>query len=148
MPLRGAEAEGEQERILVLALNPRRAFDDSYRGFVEIIQGQLLSAISMANAYETEQRRLESLKELDRVKVAFFQNISHEFRTPLTLLLGPVERLLSDEQHPLIEEHREDVKMISRNAARLLRLVNSLLDFSRVEAGRVKRILRPWTLRP
>src|SRR4029079_16852683 len=70
-------------------------------------------------------------------KTTFFSNVSHEFRTPLTLLIGPIEDSLADPAEPLPRAHRERLEGAHRNALRLLRLVNSLLDFSRIEAGRV-----------
>jgi len=75
------------------------------------------------------------LGELDTAKMAFFSNVSHEFRTPLTLLLGPLENALT-RQPPL--PTAEEVASMHRNALRLLRLVNSLLDFSRIEGGRLR----------
>lgn len=80
----------------------------------------------------------DKLKEMDRLKTDFFSNISHEFRTPLTLMLAPVEELLSKRE--TLESNRiiTNIEIIHRNALRLLKLVNTLLDFSRIEAGRVK----------
>ena len=102
-----------------------------------LIAGQIAAAIANAEAYEQERRRAEALSEIDRAKTAFFSNISHEFRTPLTLMLGPLEDALrhADELPP---ERLEEVTVAHRNAMRLLRLVNALLDFSRVEAGRAE----------
>ncbi len=120
---------------LVVGLNPYRQFDEGYRGFLRLAAGQIASAIANADAYEEERRRVEALAELDRAKTAFFSNVSHEFRTPLTLMLGPLEDALSAD---LTAEHmRSQVELAHRNGSRLLRLVNSLLDFSRIEAGRV-----------
>ncbi|MBX7222511.1 MAG: response regulator [Blastocatellia bacterium] len=78
------------------------------------------------------------LSELDQVKTVFFSNISHEFRTPLTLLLGPVEDALADLETPLPSVHQTRLELVHHNALRLLKLVNALLDFSRIEAGRMK----------
>lgn len=75
------------------------------------------------------------LGELDAAKTAFFSNISHEFRTPLTLILGPVEDTLAQPAGAL---GGENLKAVHRSAVRLLRLVNSLLDFSRLEASRLQ----------
>jgi signal transduction histidine kinase len=85
------------------------------------------------------------LSELDVAKTAFFSNISHEFRTPLTLLLGPLEDELNDRQ-PVPPERRTRIEIAHRNALRLLRLVNSLLDFSRIEAGRAQVHYEPTDL--
>lgn len=83
----------------------------------------------------------ERLKELDRVKTEFFSNISHEFRTPLTLMLGPLEEVLNDPHASVTIKN--SIEVAERNALRLLKLVNSLLDFSRFEVGRVEAIFKP-----
>ena len=102
--------------------------------------------IASARAYEAERRRAEALAELDRAKTAFFTNVSHEFRTPLTLLLGPAEDALADAAAPLADPQRRRVEVINRNAQRLLKLVNTLLDFSRLESGRVEAHFEPVDL--
>ncbi len=83
---------------------------------------------------EMEQMEYDKLRELDQLKSDFFTNISHEFRTPLTLILGPVEKLLSE--NPGEEETRQFL-MVKRNAQRLLRLINQLLDLSKFDAGKM-----------
>jgi PAS domain S-box-containing protein len=119
--------------VLVLGISPRRALDDDYRGFLGLVAGHVATAVSNARAFEEERERAEKLAEVDRAKTAFFSNVSHEFRTPLTLILGPIEDALS---RGALDG--EELKAAHRNALRLLRLVNSLLDFSRVEAGRIQ----------
>jgi PAS domain S-box-containing protein len=86
----------------------------------------------------TDQRRADVLAELDRAKTAFFSNISHEFRTPLTLLLGPTADALADREEPLPSRQRERLELIQRNGMRLHKLVNAFLDFARIEGGRVQ----------
>jgi PAS domain S-box-containing protein len=77
----------------------------------------------------------ERLQELDRLKSEFFSNVSHEFRTPLTLVLAPVQDLLGKSQDAVLTENRAQLMMVQRNGRRLLKLVNTLLDFARIEAG-------------
>ncbi|WP_250527637.1 response regulator [Caballeronia sp. GAWG2-1] len=122
--------------VLIAALNPYRLFDEGYRAFLNLVGGQIGAAIGAAHAYEEERRRAEALAEIDRAKTTFFSNISHEFRTPLTLMLGPLEDLLTKP-----ERAGDEVRLLEithRNGLRLLKLVNALLDFSRIEAGRIE----------
>ncbi|WP_211923160.1 ATP-binding protein [Duganella radicis] len=123
---------------LVLGVSAARLLDAEYRGFLELIATQTSNAIRHARAAEDERLRADMLAEVDRAKTQFFGNISHEFRTPLTLLLGPVQDALEDPAAPLPEAQRERLHIIQRNAVRLQKLVNTLLDFSRVEAGRAQ----------
>ena len=123
--------------VLIVGLNPFRLFDDNYRDFLALASGQIGAAIGNADAYEHERQRAEELAALDRSKTAFFSNLSHEFRTPLTLMLGPLEESLSNAS-ALPASELDRVKIVHRNSLRLLKLVNSLLDFSRIEAGRVQ----------
>ena len=123
---------GARAGTLALGLNPYRLFDGSYAAFVELVAREASGSIAHADAFAQERRRAEALAALDRAKTAFFSNVSHEFRTPLTLMLGPLEELLAEA--PAGE--REALALVHRNARRLLKLVNALLDFSRVEAGR------------
>jgi PAS domain S-box-containing protein len=132
-------ASGDTGRagVLVVGLNPFRPFDAKYRDFLLLIAGQISAGMANANAYEEERKRTEALTELDRAKTVFFSNVSHEFRTPLTLMLAPIEDSLADGDEPLPPHQRERQLIVHRNAQRLLKLVNSLLDFSRIEAGRM-----------
>ncbi len=123
--------------FLVVGANRYRPLDDGYRDFVGLVAGQLGAGLGGTRAYEAERRRADQLAELDRAKTAFFTNISHEFRTPLTLMLGPAEDALDDTAQPLTGVQRDRVETVHRNGQRLLRLVNSLLDFSRLESGRL-----------
>ena len=97
-------------------------------------------------AAEEERKRVEALAEIDRAKTTFFSNVSHEFRTPLTLMLGPVEELLSRSHTELTPAAKNQLELVNRNGSRLLRLVNTLLDFSRIEAGRMQAIYQPTDL--
>ena len=128
---------------LVVSLSARRPFDEHYRSFLDLVAGQLSTALTNARAYEDERRRSEALAEIDRAKTAFFSNVSHEFRTPLTLLLGPVQDALASGDESL---GSDALAAVHRNALRLLKLVNTLLEFSRIEAGRTEATYEPTDL--
>ncbi|HEY6447197.1 MAG TPA: ATP-binding protein [Acidobacteriaceae bacterium] len=132
--------------VLVAGLNPHRRFDEPFRGFATVLSTQIAGALANANAYEAERKRAEQLAELDLAKTNFFSNVSHEFRTPLTLMLGPLDDLLGETQEPLGERQRGQISVVRRNSLRLLKLVNTLLDFSRIEAGRVQAVYEPVDL--
>ena len=102
--------------------------------------------VASARANEEERKRAAALAEIDRAKTAFFSNVSHEFRTPLTLILGPLEDELNECAAPLPQARRERLETAHRNSLRLLKLVNTLLDFSRIEAGRAQARYEPTDL--
>jgi signal transduction histidine kinase/CheY-like chemotaxis protein len=129
-----ALGEGPTTGALVVGISPRLPLDALYRGFCQLLADQLSSTFAAAVSYEQERQRADALAELDRAKSAFLTNVSHEFRTPLTLLLGPLDDALSDAGPNTVLADR--LTTARRNAQRLLRLVDSLLDFSRIEAGR------------
>ncbi|WP_456711160.1 PAS domain-containing protein [Bradyrhizobium sp. USDA 4353] len=131
--------------ILICGVNPRRALDEEHQGFFTLMATQLGSSFAETLAYEEERRRAETLAEIDRAKTAFFANVSHEFRTPLTLMLGPLDDVLSRPEGPLPPD-RGGLEIAQRNALRLLKLVNSLLEFSRIEAGRMQAVFAPTDL--
>ena len=133
--------------FLVAGLNRYRPLDEGYRAFAGLVAGHLAAGIASARSYRDQTRRAEALAELDRAKTTFFSNISHEFRTPLALIMGPareLQRLLADADPQV----REELEVIGRNGLRLGRLVNTLLDFSRIEAGRMQASYEPADLGP
>jgi signal transduction histidine kinase len=123
---------------LVVGASTRLALDETYRAFYDLLAAAVTAELANARAYEEERKRAEALAEIDRAKTAFFSNVSHEFRTPLTLMLGPLEDELAERGNPLPAARRERLETAHRNSLRLLKLVNSLLDFSRIEAGRAQ----------
>ncbi|MBV9921097.1 MAG: GAF domain-containing protein, partial [Pseudonocardia sp.] len=143
--LPGAPGENRVRGFLVVGLNPFRPFDERYRGFIELTAAQISSALVNAGVYEAERHRAEALAELDRAKTEFFSNVSHEFRTPLTLIMGPIEALRAAEP---VDAHRvrTELEVAHRNGLRLGRLVNTLLDFSRLQAGRMQARFVPTDL--
>jgi signal transduction histidine kinase/GAF domain-containing protein len=121
--------------ILVAGAHPGHRLDDAYLNFYELLSSQLTSAFNNARAIESERQRADKIAEIDRAKTAFFSNVSHEFRTPLTLILGPLEAILA-RPNAISDATRSELLPVQRNAIRLLKLVNTLLDFSRLEAHR------------
>lgn len=132
--------------FLIAGISGRRPFDDDYCDFLTMVADRILTGLSNARAYDEEKRRVEALAEIDRAKTIFFTNVSHEFRTPLTLMLGPVEDLLARGATDLSPATKDQLELVNRNGLRLLRLVNTLLDFSRMEAGRMQASFVPTDL--
>lgn len=130
--------------FMIMGINARKQFDDAMEQFMARCAQVIAGRLANARAYEDARRRAESLAELDRAKTVFFSNISHEFRTPLTLIASPLEDLADSPS--LASADRERVALAQRNVIRLQRLVNNLLDFSRIEAGRVTATFEPVDL--
>jgi len=136
-------AQARPSGILIAGVSPRLLLDEDYRAFLNLAAGHIAAAVGSARAYEQERKRVEALAEIDRAKTLFFSNVSHEFRTPLTLILGPVEELLSGAVGDTNEVQRAHLMTLRNNAVRLQKLVNTLLDFARVEAGRIEAVYEP-----
>ena len=159
LPLRAAGQETIVGTVIV-GVSAGRVLDEDYRNFFDLVAGQIATAIANARAYEEERLRAEALAELDRAKTTFFSNVSHEFRTPLTLILAPLQDALAslpDEEEgsdqamnvslPISSSSlKEQLQLAHRNSLRLLKLVNTLLDFSRIEAGRIQAVYEPTDL--
>jgi len=119
--------------FLVLGETPMFTLHPSKNeNFYNLVIRHIHSMLSASFLREEEEKRLKFLAELDAAKTHFFTNISHEFRTPLTLILGTTEEL----KHSLSEEYHSRIDCLQRNGIRLLKLVNNLLDFSRIESGK------------
>ncbi|MGC4094607.1 MAG: ATP-binding protein [Polyangiaceae bacterium] len=132
--------------VLVAATSPRLALTEDYRTFYQLLADSVAASIANALTHEEQRRRIEQLVELDRAKTGFFSDVTHEFRTPLTLLVGPLEDELAETVNTLPAARRERVAVAHRSALRLLKLVNMLLDLSRVESGRLLANYRPTDL--
>ena len=147
VPILGArDIDGRESLLgmLVLGINPRRRFDENYQEFATMSARQISAAMITVRSIEEEAARSAELAALNRDRTAFFNSLSHELRTPLTLILGPLNDCLEDST--LSKDHRSRLGMVWRNARRLLRLVNSLLDFTRVEAGKMNVSFRETSL--
>ena len=131
--------------VMIAGASPRLPIDDLYRGFYDLVAAAVGAGLANARVREEERKRIEALAAIDRAKTAFFSNVSHEFRTPLTLMLGPLDDALA-EAATLPPAQHQRLEVAHRNALRLLKLVNSLLDFSRIEAGRAQAHFEPTDL--
>lgn len=140
--------------VLIAGISPYRPLDNDYRNFLNLVAGQVMSAIQNTLDYREERQQAAALAELDYRKMAFFSNVSHEFRTPLTLILGPLEEALvqlaetppSGLPSPDTQLLKEQLTQVHRNGLRLLKLVNTLLDFSRIESDRLYEPPEPTDL--
>jgi signal transduction histidine kinase len=129
---------------LVVGISPRRRLDDDYRSFLSLVASQVALRLGEVGARLEERQKADALAELDRAKNVFFSNVSHELRTPLTLMLGPLQDALL--RNDLPTDLAEALQLAHRNGERLRKLVNSLLEFSRIEAGRVEASYQPTDL--
>jgi PAS domain S-box-containing protein len=123
--------------VMVAGASPRLPMNEAYRSYYDMVAAVVTAVIVNATALEAERKRSDALVQIDRAKTEFFNNVSHELRTPLTMLLGPLEDELAEisDQSPSIRRERLDT--VHRNGLRLLRLVDTLLDFARIEEGEV-----------
>jgi signal transduction histidine kinase len=122
--------------FLLVGLNPYRLPDEKYLSFFSLLADQVTTRFGNVHILEEERKRAQALAEIDQAKTIFFSNISHEFRTPLTLLLGPIEDAMNEPGNA--EDNQVRLGVAYRNALRMQKLVNTLLDFSRIEAGRAE----------
>ena len=108
----------------------------------QAVASQAAIAVQQSRLYQKTRQQAERLLELDRQKTEFFQNVSHEFRTPLTLMIGPLESVVAQEKALPYDQSA----IALRNSRKLLRLVNQLLDIQRLDAGRMQSSFRPCNL--
>jgi len=134
----------EKESLLFFStVSPHQELNNRAIDFFESMGRAIATTLKDTRAHEQERRKAEALEQLDRAKTVFFNNVSHEFRTPITLILGPLQRLLN---RKIDSEDQADLETVQHNALRLLKLVNTLLDFSRIEAGRYDARFEPTDL--
>lgn len=133
------------EKLLQATLRARTVQYITIGGFsiALVVIGLILYRYRLTQKTNREKERL--FKEIDTLKSRFFANISHEFRTPLTLLLSPIEKRLSETRDP---DDKVELALMHRSASRLLYLVNQLLDLSRLETGKLKLHCRQVELTP
>ena len=121
--------------VLVLGINPYWRPDDAYTAFTAMAARQLGVVVTDAVSYQNERKRQRALAELDRARTEFFENVSHELRAPLTMLLTPLQDILNEPGVVLPAAARDTVETSIRAGDRLQRVVEALLDISRGESG-------------
>jgi len=103
-------------------------------GLLYSIRRYELNRTQLKNKLKLDEVKLKEREQIDKMKSRFFANISHEFRTPLTLILGPIEKILSQSAE---DDTQKQAGLVKRNAIRLLGLINQLLDLSKLEDGKL-----------
>ncbi|RIB26981.1 hypothetical protein C2G38_2161729 [Gigaspora rosea] len=122
--------------ILICGVNRLCTLDDKYMEFLQLVTNQMSTCLLQGKTREEEKQRSKILADLNYQKVMFFQGISHELKTPLTLMLSPLEDVINicPEDAPITLY----LQTIRRNVHRLLKLINTLLQFSSIETGQLK----------
>ncbi|WP_068161130.1 ATP-binding protein [Rhodococcus phenolicus] len=128
--------------VLAVGLNPNLAFDANYSALVELIAARISGLLRDSIAFDAERRRADALAEVDKAKTRFLETVGHEFRTPLMLLLGPLQSVLADDA-ALTDEQRESLETARRAVVRLQRLVDVLLEATRAESYQLRPRLQP-----
>ncbi|KAI9328079.1 hypothetical protein BDR26DRAFT_1012478 [Obelidium mucronatum] len=121
--------------LLVLGTNPNLNYDERYRSFINMAVHEIATSYTSVKSLETAKKQNHALLELDKVKTSFFVSMSHELRTPLTLIISPVEDVIKESKNQLTKEQSSTLELVRKNACRLLKLVNTLLDIGRLNAG-------------
>jgi signal transduction histidine kinase/DNA-binding response OmpR family regulator len=132
--------------ILGIGLNPRLPFNARYQSFVESLAAQIGIGLATVRSRDQERQRAQKLTDLDRIKTRFLHNISHEFRTPLTLMLAPLQSVLGQQGDPLSARQREHLEVVHRAVLRQQRLVETLLDAARANENRIEAQPEPTDL--
>jgi len=140
----GAGPAHPPRAVLILGLNIHATFDTAYLDWIQLLRGHLVTAYNSVLAFEGEVAQRLEREKLERAKTAWFRGAAHEFRTPLTLIAGPLEDALDSVQGP--HPQRTAIMQAYRNVKRLQRLVTTLLDFTRIEAGRLTPSFAPLDL--
>ena len=131
---------------LLVGVDSLRARDDSATSFFVAVAERMSTALTASHAFEMERRRVAALAEADEAKTRLLENVGHEFRTPLTLLAGPLDCVRQSTTSTLTDSDRDALDVVHRASARLRRLVDDLLDIVSADAGRLRADLEPTDL--
>jgi signal transduction histidine kinase len=139
-------ATGAPGGFCIVGLNPHAPYDSKYLDFLQMLAGHLGDSLSAAHVYQREEARAKALVALDEAQTTYFGNVSLELRTPLTLMLGPLEEVLSGGHGSLTDGQLASLGMIRRNGMQLLKLVNEVLHFARDQSERLHALFEPVNL--
>ncbi|CCQ14517.1 Sensor protein [Rhodococcus sp. AW25M09] len=131
---------------LVIGVRSSRAVDESLTSFCGVLAERVSTALTASQAFEMERRRVAALAEADEAKTRLLENVGHEFRTPLTLLAGPLESVRESTTSTLSDSDRDSLDVVHRASTRLRRLVDDLLDVVSADAGQLRARLEPTDL--
>ncbi|EJT46944.1 hypothetical protein A1Q1_04314 [Trichosporon asahii var. asahii CBS 2479] len=138
VPMSSESSDHIPPGVMILGLNLYRPLDGEYEDWVQQIRGHLSAALNSAIANEKELKRRIDQEKLDRAKTAWFRGVAQEFRSPLTLISGPLEDLSHEAAKDMDVKQRRKLIMAKKNVFKLEQLVTSLLDFSKIELGKFK----------
>ncbi|CAE6427624.1 unnamed protein product [Rhizoctonia solani] len=130
--------------VLLVGLNTRRAYDADYASWLESVGSGLSNQLTVVLQREADMRMMEERERMDKAKTMFFTNVSHELRTPLTLIQAPLEQLLVSSS--ISKDAQYKIQLAVRNSRRLKKLIDSIMDMSKLEAGRLVGNFRPVQL--
>ncbi|GHP18373.1 hypothetical protein CH278_24805 [Rhodococcus sp. 05-2254-5] len=122
---------------LLIGVSSHRVIDDAFTSFCVVVAERLSTALTASHAFEMERSRVAALADADAAKTRLLENVGHEFRTPLTLLTGPLDSVRENAASVLDANDRESLDVVHRASMRLRRLVDDLLDIVNAEAGRL-----------
>lgn len=140
IPLSSESSSDIPSAVLIVGLNLRRAYDQDYAEWLHQLRLQLYGGLLQVRSQEAERQRAEELQAMDRIKSNWISGVSHELRLPLTLVSGPLDDLAREA--PAGSRAKSLLTMAKRNVNRLHNLVDSLMDFSRLEAGKLQGAFR------
>lgn len=135
LPICSETTNDDPGAVMIMGLNLLCPLDTAYAEWIQLLRAQLTSSLATVRGIEEDQNRLVEEEKMSRAKTAWVQGAAHDLRSPLTLVAGPLDDILRTSLTP---SQRSTLSLAQRNIARIQHLVNSLLDFSRIEAGKTE----------
>ncbi|WVQ64073.1 uncharacterized protein L199_002232 [Kwoniella botswanensis] len=143
VPISSESSVETPQAVVIIGLNIASPLDSVYEDWIHVLRAHLTTSLGTVRAAEAEINRQIERDRMERAKTAWFQGAAHDLRSPLTLVAGPLDDVL---RTTLSSGQRTALSLAQRNLARVQRLVNALLDFSRIEAGKLTGRFMPLDL--